>query len=324
MAHTDDLPPGRRELQVALALTGLVLLAELGGGLWSHSLSLLSDAGHVLTDVLALGLSLFALEQSRRPANSRLTFGYHRVGMLAAMANAVAMLVIVGVIGIEAMTRLLHPVVVDARVVIPAALAALVVNSYLGLSLAGHRGDINLRAALLHIAGDVASSAAVAVGGVVTLLTRWPYADPILSLAIALLLTWGALRLARDSVGVLLEGTPPGLRLDDVEAAILEVNGIHSVHDLHIWCLAPDRVALTCHVVVDGELAARDAEVVVRDLEATVCHHFGIGHTTIQTDADHPCQSELESSGATHNLQGERWSGWLHRHAHDSEAGPNT
>src|SRR5262245_50463974 len=204
-------------LRLALGLTIGVLLIELAGGLLAHSLALLSDAGHVLTDVFALGLAWFAVDQSRRPADRRRSYGYQRGGILAALINAVVLIVIVLAIAFEAVRRLADPPHVEGGIVVATALAAIAVNGVVILTLRGHARDLNMRAALLHVMGDVASSGGVVVAGAVILLTGWPYADPLTSLAIAGLIAYGAWGIVRESVNLLMEGTPASIDLGAVE-----------------------------------------------------------------------------------------------------------
>jgi cobalt-zinc-cadmium efflux system protein len=274
-------------LGVALALTVAILAVELAGGLLSHSLALLSDAGHVLTDVFALGLAWFAVVQSRRPPDARRTYGYHRVGILAALVNATTLVVIVVAIVYEAARRLVHPEPVQGGVVVASALFAIAINGFIGLRLRGHATNLNVRAALLHVTGDLVASVGVVVAGLVILLTGWLYIDPLLSIAISALIAWGALRILLESINVLLEGTPKGIDLDAVAAEISSVPGV-KLHDLHIWSVAPEQMALSCHVVVEAASLA-EAEHLVRGLEQRVCDRFGIGHTTIQVESCHPC-----------------------------------
>src|SRR5713101_9825298 len=209
-------------LKKALALTCLVLAVELAGGLASHSLALLSDAGHVLTDVFALGLAWFAVAQAKRPADQRRSYGYHRVSILAALVNAVTLIVIVIAIAYEAVRRLANPEPVQGGVVIVAALAGIAINAYVVVSLRGHGKNLNLRAALLHVTGDIGASAGVVVAGAVILLTRWFYIDPLLSLGIAGLIAYGAWRIVRETVNLLLEGTPREINVGDVTARSLK------------------------------------------------------------------------------------------------------
>src|SRR2546426_7471448 len=193
-------------LRLALGLTLVVLLVELTGGLLSHSLALLSDAGHVLTDVFALGLAWFAVEQSKRPADQRRTYGYQRVSILAALLNAITLIVIVLAIAIEAVRRLMDPAPVQGGLVIATALVAIAINAFVILTLRGDSGNLNLRAAALHVTGDVAASAGVVIAGAVILLTGWLPIDPLLSLAIAALIAYGAWGIVRETVNLLLEG----------------------------------------------------------------------------------------------------------------------
>ncbi|HEY8803435.1 MAG TPA: cation diffusion facilitator family transporter [Candidatus Dormibacteraeota bacterium] len=286
-------------LKIALALTCAVLLVELAGGLISHSLALLSDAGHVLTDVFALGLAWFAVAQSNRPADARRSYGYHRVSILAALVNSVTLIVIVIAIVYEAVRRLAHPEPVQGGIVIVAALIGIAINAFVALGLRGHGRSLNMRAASMHVLGDIGASVGVVVAGLVILLTGWLYIDPLLSLGIAVLIAFGAWRIVRETVNLLMEGTPAEI---DVAAVTREIAGtelITSMHDLHVWALSSDEVALSCHVVV-GDCPLGDAEHVVRDLEGRLCEKFDIGHTTIQVESCHPC-GEIHHGAGDHN-----------------------
>jgi cobalt-zinc-cadmium efflux system protein len=286
-------------LRKALALTCVILAVELAGGVISHSLALLSDAGHVFTDVFALGLAWFAVEQARRPADRRRTYGYQRVSILAALVNSVALIVIVIAIAIEAVRRLANPEPVQGAVVIAAALVGIAINAYVVLGLRGHGRNLNLRAALLHVTGDIGASAGVVVAGAVILLTHWLYIDPLLSLGIAALIAWGAWRIVRETVNLLLEGTPPEINLADVATEIKATQHVTGMHDLHVWALSSEAMALSVHVVLE-ECPLGEAEHVVRDLESRLCDRFDIGHTTIQVESCHPC-GEIHHGSGEHN-----------------------
>src|SRR3989442_15193096 len=270
-------------LRLALGLTLVVLLVELTGGLLSHSLALLSDAGHVLTDVFALGLAWFAVEQSKRPADKRRSYGYQRVGILAALLNGVTLGVIVVAIACEGVRRFIAPEPVQGGLVVGTALAAIAINSFVILTLreGGGGRNLNLHAAVLHVAGDVAASAGVVVAGLVILLTGWLYADPLLSLAIAALIAYGAWGIVRETVNLLMEGTPPEIDLAAVTSEISGTSLVTGFHDLHVWALSSEDVALSCHIVI-GDSSLGDAEHVVRDLETRLCDRVPIGHTPIQ------------------------------------------
>jgi cobalt-zinc-cadmium efflux system protein len=286
-------------LKKALALTFAVLLIEFTGGVLSHSLALLSEAGHVLTDVFALGLAWFAVEQTTRPADQRRSYGYQRVSILAALVNSVALIVIVLAIAFEAVRRLAAPEPVQGGVVIITALLGIAINAFVILGLRGEGRGLNVRAALLHVTGDVAASAGVVVAGAVILLTGWLYIDPLLSLAIAALIAWSAWGIVRETVNLLMEGTPREIDLTAVSAEITGTPLVTGVHDLHVWALSSEEVALSCHVVV-GECPLSEAEHVVRDLESRLCGRFAIGHTTIQVESCHPC-GEIHHGGGEHN-----------------------
>jgi cobalt-zinc-cadmium efflux system protein len=286
-------------LKLALALTCVVLVVELVGGLVSHSLALLSDAGHVLTDVFALGLAWFAVAQANRPADARRSYGYHRVSILAALVNSVTLIVIVLAIAYEAVRRLAHPEPVQGGVVIVAALIGIAINAFVALGLRGDSHSLNVRAALLHVIGDIGASVGVVVAGVVILLTGWLYIDPILSLGIAVLIAFGAWRIVRETVNLLMEGTPAEIDLAAVTKEITGTGLVSGMHDLHVWALSSEQVALSCHVVI-GDCALQDAEHVVRDLEQRLCERFAIGHTTIQVESCHPC-GDIDHGAGEHN-----------------------
>jgi cobalt-zinc-cadmium efflux system protein len=298
MAQVDMRRRGAR-LGTALALTCVILLVEFAGGLISHSLALLSDAGHVLTDVFALGLAWFAVEQSKRPADRRRSYGYQRVSILAALVNSVSLIIIVIAIAYEAVRRLANPEQVQGTVVIVTALIGIAVNSYVVFGLRGVTKSLNMRAAFLHVAGDIGASVGVVVAGVVILLTGWLYIDPILSLGIAALIAFGAWRIVRETVNLLLEGTPSDVDLAAVSDEIKQTDQVVSLHDLHVWALSSEDTALSVHVVV-GDCPLGDAEHLVRDLEQRLCARFDIGHTTIQVESCHPC-GEIHHGAGEHN-----------------------
>src|ERR1700680_3023318 len=239
------------------------------------------------------------LPVDRRPADQRRSYGYHRVSILAALVNAVTLIVIVIAIAYEAVRRIASPEPVQGVVVIVSALVAIAVNSYIAFGLRGDTKSLNLRAAMLHIVGDIAASVGVVVAGAVILLTGWLYIDPLLSLAIAVLIAFGAWRIVRETVNLLLEGTPGEIDLAAVSREITGTELVTSMHDLHVWALSSDEMALSCHVVV-GECPLGDAEHVVRDLEGRLCGKFAIGHTTIQVESCHPC-GEIHHGAGDHN-----------------------
>jgi cobalt-zinc-cadmium efflux system protein len=253
----------------------------------------------VLTDVFALGLAWFAVEQAKRPADRKRSYGYQRVSILAALVNSVLLIVIVIAIAIEAVNRLANPQPVQGVVVIVSALIAIAVNAYVVLGLRGHNTNLNLRAALLHVTSDIGASIGVVAAGAVILLTGWLYIDPILSLGIAALIAFGAWRIVRETVNLLLEGTPRTIDLGDVTSEISKTDHVISVHDLHVWALSSEETALSVHVVLE-ECPLGEAEHVVRALETRLCARFDIGHTTIQVESCHPC-GEIHHGAGEHN-----------------------
>jgi cobalt-zinc-cadmium efflux system protein len=288
-AGSREVPSGKaaRRLALAVALTTVVLAGEIVGGLWAGSLALLSDAAHVFMDVFALTLSLGALLLARRPADDRRTFGWHRAEVFAALINGLTLIIVAAVIFIEGIERLAEPTPVRGVGLLIIASVGLVANAAVALLLRRHVGsDINLRAALWHVVGDAVASVGVIVGAVVVILTGWYVVDPILALAIGCLLFWGAGRVVRDAVRILLEGTPPGIRPREVAAALAGVEGVTSVHDLHIWALCSHITNLSAHLVVcegAGEEARRAAET-------TLAEKYHIKHTTLQLEEE-PCET---------------------------------
>jgi len=297
-AHEHDIRGSR--LRLAFLLTVVVMAVEVVAGLAAHSLALLSDAGHVLTDTIALGFAWFAVGQAWRPADSRRTFGYHRVGILTALGNGATLIVVVTAIAVEAVRRLRHPEPVQGGLVVAAALVALAVNALIGLSLRHAAHDLNIRAALVHVVGDMAVSGGVVLSGAVILTTGWLPADPVLSLAIAGVIAYSAVGVVRTTVHILLEGTPADLDLGAVRREIEGFEGVQSVHDLHVWSLSSESTVLSCHVVVDDERLA-DAEQRLRSLETWLCRRFDIGHTTIQLESRQPCAGECAHGPGDHN-----------------------
>jgi cobalt-zinc-cadmium efflux system protein len=273
-----------RRLRTAFLLTLVILLVELAGGLISHSLALLSDAGHVLTDVVALGLAWFAAAQSTRPADARRTYGYHRIGILAALGNAFALLLIVLVIAYEAVQRFAHPTTVMPAVMLVSAAVGIGINLWIGLGLRREEShNLNLRAATLHVFGDVAASVGVVVGGLIILATHWYLADPLISLALALLIAWSAWNILRETVDILMEASPKDLNVAQLVHDVERLPGVEDMHDLHIWSIAGGMTALSAHVrVSDRPLSACDP--LLGKLDRLLAERYAIGHTTLQLE----------------------------------------
>ncbi|HVA21944.1 MAG TPA: cation diffusion facilitator family transporter [Candidatus Micrarchaeia archaeon] len=289
-----------RRLAQAAGLAAAVLAIELVAALLAHSVALLADAGHVGVDVLALAFAAVAAHQAARPPTGRQTYGYHRVGVLVALANAVLLLVVVGGVAVLAVARLEHPGRPVAGIMLAAACLGILANGVSAVWLRGD-GSLNVRAALLHAGADVAAGLAVVVAALAILATGWRQADPVLSLAISALIAVMAVRLVREVVQVLLESVPPGVALLDVERLILATPEVVAVHDLHIWALTAEHRALSCHLTV-ADQSLPDAEHLVQGLSDRLCDRFQLRHTTIQVEACHPCPPGLcAGEGVAHH-----------------------
>lgn len=288
------------QMKKAFLLTVFILVAELIGGILSHSLALLSDAGHVVTDLAAIGLSWFALRQGDRPVDEDRTFGYHRAGILAAFVNGVTLIIITLVILWEAVHRFANPSPINSTWMFISATVGLVVNLYLGLGMR-HEENLNVRSAVLHMLGDAAASAGVIVGGVIIYFTNWVIIDPILSVAIAVLIAFSAWRIVKQTVGILMEGTPKNIDTKEIEETILSIEGIKNIHDLHIWCITSGVNALSCHIVMNGDLTIADCQSVLRTVECKL-KTKNIGHTTIQVeDISHPHDDSVLCKDLAHS-----------------------
>lgn len=272
----------RRSLSVVLVLTAAYMLAEAGGGWLTGSLALLADAGHMLTDVAALGLALFAVWFASRPATSSKTFGYYRLEILAALINGVALILISFLIFYEAYKRWAQPPVVRSGLMIVVATGGLIINLVCARLLHGdHQDDLNVRGARLHILGDALGSVGAIAAGAVMWLYGWYAADPLFSSLIGLLIVWSSWHLIRESTNVLLEGTPAHINLAAVEDAILQTDGVTDVHDLHIWTITSGREALSAHVIHAETISQAD---LLKKLRTKLNERFGVDHLTIQME----------------------------------------
>ncbi len=266
---------------IALVVTFGYAAVELAGGLWTGSLALLSDAGHMLSDALALGLAAVASWLARRPVGHRHSYGWARAEVIGATVNSLLMLVIIIALVVEAVTRLLEPRPVAALGMTVIALVGMAVNALVIWIMSRAEQTLNTRAALLHVVGDLISSFAALIAGAVIYFTGWLPIDPILSLVIAALILVSTMRLLRDTIHVLMEGVPPALELRVIGKALATIPGVQSVHDLHIWSITPGHVALSAHLEIDelgnwpGILAS--ATELLRE-------RYAIGHVTLQPE----------------------------------------
>lgn len=270
-----------RVLRVSLGVTAGYIILLVIAGLRAHSLALLSEAGHNLTDFVALLMSWGAVYLQGRPPSARKTYGYNRAGVLAAFVNGLTLVLISFYIWYEAFKRLQSPIEVDAHLMIWVAAAGVLMNGGITLLLMrGHR-DINVRSALLHEIGDTLSTAAVIAGGVAIAYTGQHWIDPALSVGIGVMILWSSTGIIRESLNILLEGTPRGMDLDRIEQTIRAVPGVCSVHDLHVWSIGSDTHSLSCHVGIE-DMRASESAVMLEQIRAELNQRFHIHHTTIQ------------------------------------------
>ena len=265
----------------SLAATLVYVAVTFVAGLRAHSLALLSEAGHNLSDFLALLLSFVAVYFQTRPVSHNKTFGYQRAGVLAAFVNAASLIVISLWIAYEAVHRLSAPITVQPRLMIYVAAAGVLMNGVIAALLWSVARDVNLRSAFLHMAGDTLSTAAVIAGGAGILFTGQNWIDPVLSLFIAALILWSSFGIVRETLNILLEGTPRGISLADIRTGMEAVEGVINVHDLHVWSLGSNSRALACHVTI-ADIPPSESACILVNLNQVLHDRFHISHTTIQ------------------------------------------
>jgi len=275
-----------KQLWVATSLTFAFCLGEAAVGYFSNSLALMADAGHNFADALALALSAFAIWMATKPADSKRTFGYHRVGILAALANAAGLVAMAGAIFWEALQRLYAPEPVQSGPMIWVALLAIILNSGIAWWLSrAAKEDLNIRGAYLHMIGDAAASFGVVIAGIVIALTGAYIADPIVSIVFAALVLWSSWGILTESIHVLLEATPAGLDLAKVEQAIRGVAGVLDTHDIHVWTVSSGLIAGSCHIVVADQRVSNSQQI-HQNVAHMLEHDFRISHSTIQVEVE--------------------------------------
>jgi len=306
-------PRSGRVLVWSLIATSAFVVLEVVAGAKAHSLALLSDAGHNATDALALILAWFAVYLQGKPADESRTFGYHRAGVLAAFVNALVLIALSVWMFYESWIRLMNPVAPDAEVMLWVAVAGIALNGGIMLALQRSGGDdINLRGAFLHMMGDMFGAAAIVLGALAMRATGWTRVDPLLSIAISVLIVWTAWDITRESLNILLEGLPRGLKLKDVTDAVRGVEGVMDVHDLHIWSLGSSSHALSCHVLID-DMPPSQSDSILRCVQKVLGGRFHIHHTTVQFEH---ASCEMSGTGCvipvgTHDHHGDH-----HHHVH--------
>ena len=302
-AHTEGI--SSKQLWAATCLTFAFCIAEALIGYSSNSLALMADAAHNFADALALALSAFAVWMATKPADSKRTFGYHRVGILAALANAGGLVVMAVAIFWEAVLRLKAPEAVQSGPMIWVALAAIVLNSGIAWWLSSAaKDDLNIRSAYLHMVGDAAASFGVVIAGIVIALTGAYIADPIVSIIFAALVLWSSWSILKEAISVLLEATPSGLDLKQVEASVCSVAGVLNMHDLHVWTISSGLVASSLHIVV-ADQPVSSSQQIQQKVAHLLAHDFNVSHSTIQVEID-------DCGGHAHAVQAKD----AHKHHH--------
>lgn len=280
--HTHSYVQGKDGLRQALIISGGFMLAEAAGGYLTNSLALMADAGHMLTDVAALALSLFAVWISSRPATPEKTYGFYRVEILAALVNGVSLVVIALLIFYHSYQRLQQPPEVLAVPMLVIAILGLMANLLCArLLYKTHCESLNVRGALLHVLGDALGSLGAVIAGVSMALWNWYLADPITSILVALLILYSSWRLLKDSVDILLEGAPAHINVDSLEKELTTVEGIASIHDLHVWTITSGLLSMSCHAVVEGD---HNRQELLQRLHNILRRGFSIEHSTIQLE----------------------------------------
>jgi cobalt-zinc-cadmium efflux system protein len=289
-------------LRFSLVLTLAYVVVTLAAGLRAHSLALISEAGHNVSDALALLLSFVAVYFQSRPATDAKTFGYQRAGVLAAFVNATTLLVLSVWIAIEALHRFAAPEAVQPRLMMYVAAAGVVMNGLIALLLSQVNSDVNIRSALIHMLGDTLSTAAVIAGGAAILFTGATWIDPALSLVIAALILWSSLSIVRETLNILLEGTPKGISLPEIRATLCRIPGVADVHDLHVWSLGSRSHALATHVTI-ADIPPSESALILDEIKVTLRERFQVHHTTIQfenveCEVAHGCVMAVETVSA--------------------------
>ena len=277
-------------LLVALCITGSIAVVELIGGILSNSLALIGDAAHMFTDTLALGLSLFALSIAKRPASQTRTYGYLRAEILAALTNGIVLILISAYLSYEAYRRFTEPPQIQGGLMLVVAIIGLLAN-VIGLAIlrSGGRQNLNVKGAFLHMWSDAVSSIGVIAAAVIILLTGWSFADPIITILIVVLILRGAVGLVVEASNILLETVPKHLNVSQVTSDVKKIKGVKDIHDIHLWTITSGVYALSCHLLIEDRMVSNSAEIVA-EVNQTLSHKFGIGHSTLQLECEE-CQN---------------------------------
>ena len=281
-----------RRLALSLGITLAFVAVEIVAGIFANSLALLTDAAHNFTDVMALALSWWALRLTSQPADQGKTYGYHRAGILAALANSTTLVVIALGIFYEAYQRFINPPEVQADVLIGVGTLAVLINVVTALLVRrGAEQDLNIRAAFLHLMGDVLSTVGAVIAGVIIRFTDWNWLDPLVSVLIGFLILWSAWSIIREAVDILMESTPTDIDMDSMIGDITSVDGVHDVHDLHVWSITQSMRTLSAHLVTDDIPISEGASIQTR-VNELLYHKYGVNHATLQLECE-ACMSNL-------------------------------
>jgi cobalt-zinc-cadmium efflux system protein len=273
-----------RPLKITLVLVLVIMAAEIGGGILSHSLALLSDAGHMLTDALALGLGLFAMNLARRPATPTRTYGFHRAEIMAALANGTVLILVSVFIFYEAYRRFSALPTVKSPLMMAVAFIGLVANLIsMFLLRRGSEKSINIRAAFWHVIGDTLSSVGVIAAGAIIYFTGWYIADPILAVVIGIVILWGAVGIVRESADILLESVPAHIEIEKVTAAVKTIAGVEDLHDIHIWTITSGIYAMSAHLSITDQTVSQSGDILTK-VNHVLAENFNITHTTLQLE----------------------------------------
>lgn len=299
--HNEERQVNKQGLIIAFVITFAIMIAEIIGGLVSNSLALLSDAGHMFTDTFAIGLSLWAIKMAQKPATHHKTFGYHRLEILAALANGFLLIIISIWIFYEAYQRFFNPPEIKSGLMLIVAIIGLIGN-FIGMTILqkSSRDNLNVRGALLHMLGDTLSSVGVIIGGVFFAFTGWKMIDPIVSILINGFIIRSAFQLIVESGEVLLEAVPRGLVLQEVAAEVKKVPGVRDLHNLHVWTITSGLHALSGHILIDDQQISAGTAI-LQEVEELLEHEFGITHTTLQLESE-ACGEGLICQGKTNKI----------------------
>lgn len=275
-----------RRMALSLGITFVFVFVEIAAGLFSNSLALLTDAAHNFTDVLALALAWWALRLTTQPASNQRTYGYHRAGILAALVNSTTLVIIALGIFYEAYRRFIDPPEVQADILIGVGLIAVIINVVTALLVRrGAESDLNIRAAFLHLMGDVVSTIGAVIAGIIIRFTDWNWLDPLVSALIGLLILWSAWSILREAIDILMESTPTDINMDAMITDITSVDGVRGVHDLHVWSITRNMRTLSAHLVTDDLAISRGASI-QRSVNEVLYHKYNVNHATLQLECD--------------------------------------